>query len=123
MQQLTLNYANISVALVAQPRQPKPFKPNRQTSQNRTSLQNKDIVCFACEKKGHISRNCNSRANRSRPQGRPNNNYQAANLADYYENEYEYKYEEEYGEEDDYYKKEKEAEIFVQTSKASHKPA
>ena len=116
MQQLTLNYANISAALVAQPRQPRPFRSNRQAPQNRAPPpQNKDIVCFACGKKGHISRNCNSRTNRSRPQGRPNDNYQAANLADYYENEYEYEYEEEYEEEDDYYEEEEEAEVFVQT--------
>ena len=60
LEQLSINYANLMTALLAQPQQPS----RRRTEQTyndttRRSRQNMSpITCYNCNREGHIARNC-----------------------------------------------------------------
>src|SRR5436190_13455556 len=57
MQQLSLNYANLSAALLAQATQAVPTKSRE--SQYEKSV--KTFTCYKCGRPGHIARDCSSR--------------------------------------------------------------
>src|SRR3954463_6249158 len=54
LQKLTLNYANLASTLLAQNK--KDIKPTQATQANRR----KPIMCYKCNKEGHIARECYS---------------------------------------------------------------
>ncbi|GET63249.1 hypothetical protein GLOIN_2v1777707 [Rhizophagus irregularis DAOM 181602=DAOM 197198] len=125
MQQLALNYANLSSVLMVQqstPRNTRP-RPNNNNNQNRQNGQaptqnsfNPNITCFRCGNIGHISRNCQMgrNTNNGNINGNNNNNNRprqrapvtpinyADDEAEIYYDEYEDEYEEEWEEEDEY---------------------
>ncbi|GBC36526.2 hypothetical protein GLOIN_2v1777707 [Rhizophagus irregularis DAOM 181602=DAOM 197198] len=125
MQQLALNYANLSSVLMVQqstPRNTRP-RPNNNNNQNRQNGQaptqnsfNPNITCFRCGNVGHISRNCQMgrNTNNGNINGNNNNNNRprqrapvtpinyADDEAEIYYDEYEDEYEEEWEEEDEY---------------------
>ena len=57
LQKLTLNYANLTTALLAKTKEVKP----RDRSDG-----NKKFTCFKCEKEGHMARECRSKNTRSK---------------------------------------------------------
>ena len=59
MQQLSLNYANLTTALLAKTDNHKP----RTTFNNNQKYQRQPskIICYKCQKPGHIARNCTSK--------------------------------------------------------------
>ncbi|GBC24699.2 retroviral aspartyl protease family protein [Rhizophagus irregularis DAOM 181602=DAOM 197198] len=117
MQKLSLNYANLSSALLAQtqPIQPQPVRriqparytqPNNLTQTfrpNRPRTDIRDIECYRCGEKGHYARDCMSERNARRPQRRDayyletyeetydsyDNYYKDEYYQDYYDNNYE----------------------------------
>ncbi|CAB4445181.1 unnamed protein product [Rhizophagus irregularis] len=125
MQQLALNYANLSSVLMVQqstPRNTRP-RPNNNNNQNRQNGQaptqnsfNPNITCFRCGNIGHISRNCQMgrNTNNGNINGNNNNNNRprqrapvtpinyADDEAEIYYDKYEDEYEEEWEEEDEY---------------------
>ncbi|GBC49993.2 retroviral-like aspartic protease 1 [Rhizophagus irregularis DAOM 181602=DAOM 197198] len=126
MQQLALNYANLSSVLMVQqstPRNTRP-RPNNNNNQNRQNGQaptqnsfNPNITCFRCGNVGHISRNCQMGRNTNNGNGNINNNNNNNRLrqrapvtpinyaddeAEIYYDENEDEYEEEWEEEDEY---------------------
>ncbi|GET60895.1 retroviral-like aspartic protease 1 [Rhizophagus irregularis DAOM 181602=DAOM 197198] len=125
MQQLALNYANLSSVLMVQqstPRNTRP-RPNNNNNQNRQNGQaptqnsfNPNITCFRCGNVGHISRNCQMgrNTNNGNINGNNNNNNRprqkalvtpinyADDEAEIYYDEYKDEYEEEWEEEDEY---------------------
>ena len=124
MQQLALNYANLSSVLMVQQGTPRNtrLRPNN-NNQNRQNGQvptqnsfNPNITCFRCGNVGHISRNCQMGRNTNNGNTNVNNinnnrprqrapvtpiNY-ADDEAEIYYDEYEDEYEEEWEEEDEY---------------------
>ncbi|CAB5194302.1 unnamed protein product [Rhizophagus irregularis] len=125
MQQLALNYANLSSVLMVQqstPRNTRP-RPNNNNNQNRQNGQaptqnsfNPNITCFRYGNVGHISKNCQMgrNTNNGNINGNNNNNNRpcqralvtpinyADDEAEIYYDEYEDEYEEEWEEEDEY---------------------
>ncbi|CAB4426493.1 unnamed protein product [Rhizophagus irregularis] len=124
MQQLALNYANLSSVLMVQQGTPRNtrLRPNN-NNQNRPNGQaptqnsfNPNITCFRCGNVGHISRNCQMGRNINNGNTNVNNNNNnhprqrapvtpinyADDEAEIYYDEYEDEYEEEWEEEDEY---------------------
>ncbi|CAB4418407.1 unnamed protein product [Rhizophagus irregularis] len=124
MQQLALNYANLSSVLMVQQSTPRNTRPRpNNNNQNRPNGQvptqnsfNPNITCFRCGNVGHISRNCqmgrntnngningnNTNNNRSRQRAPVTPINYADDEAEIYYDEYEDEYEEEWEEEDEY---------------------
>ncbi|GBC48416.2 retroviral aspartyl protease family protein [Rhizophagus irregularis DAOM 181602=DAOM 197198] len=129
MQKLSLNYANLSSALLAQtqPIQPQPVRriqparytqPNNLTQTfrpNRPRTDIRDIKCYRCGEKGHYARDCMSERNARRPQRRDAHYLETyEETYDSYDNYYEDEYYQDYY--DDNYE---EAEAYVTTRSRS----
>ncbi|CAB5379958.1 unnamed protein product [Rhizophagus irregularis] len=129
MQKLSLNYANLSSALLAQtqPIQPQPVRriqparytqPNNLTQTfrpNRPRTDIRDIECYRCGEKGHYARDCMSERNARRPQRRDAHYLETyEETYDSYDNYYEDEYYQDYY--DDNYE---EAEAYVTTRSRS----
>jgi hypothetical protein len=119
MQQLALNYANLSSVFLAQGQGRPPrnsgsgprFNGPRNNNSSNNNNRNPNITCYRCENQGHISRNCQLN-NRSNGQNNNNNNGNSRNnrprqrtgAVNYlnFEEDYEYDHEDEEWYEEDY---------------------
>ena len=97
MQQLSLNYANLSSALMAK-------------TISHPRKEKKDVICYKCGKPGHISRECRSKV-KSKPQTGNSYKTQTYKNINYLEND-EFEDENEYTEEEE---SEEEIEVMLHT--------
>ena len=64
MEQLTLNYANLTSVMLAKE------KPQRRTDDRPRRTSDNPIICYKCNQEGHIARNCTTRPPRNSNPGR-----------------------------------------------------
>ena len=117
LQKLTLNYANLTSALLAQTNSSGRNKPQ---TEKRTNFGNNgdnrsysNVQCYKCGKMGHISRNCNQRINNNQGNFKGKNKTQSFQRINFIENEDE--------EDEEKMTSEEEIEIMLNTRANSYK--